>query len=148
MILDSIDHSPQYERLGARFAKAFRFLRDTALADLAPGRYEIDGPKVFALVSDYETKTIAASRWEAHRKHVDVQVVASGEERVGVAPLETLNQEPYDDEKDILFARGDGEFVTLVPGRFVVLFPQDAHMPGVAAGDPAAVKKIVVKIAV
>jgi YhcH/YjgK/YiaL family protein len=147
MILDSLDHASQYERLGARMAKAFRFLRDTSLADLLPGRYEIDGAKVFALVSDYETKTVEASRWEAHRKHIDVQVVAAGEERVGIAPLEMLDLEPYDDDKDILFARGEGEFVTLVPGRFVVLFPQDAHMPGVALSDPVAVKKIVVKIA-
>lgn len=148
MILDSLDHSSQYERLNSRLAKAFRFLRDTALAELTPGRYEIDGAKVFALVSDYETKSIEASRWEAHRRHIDVQLVATGQERVGVAPLDTLTLEPYDDEKDILFASGEGEFVTLVPGRFVVLFPHDAHMPGVMSGDSVPVRKIVVKVAV
>jgi beta-galactosidase beta subunit len=37
--------------------------------------------------------------------------------------------------------------VALEPGRFIIVWPGDAHMPGMAEGSPAPVKKIVVKIA-
>jgi beta-galactosidase beta subunit len=30
----------------------------------------------------------------------------------------------------------------------MLLFPEDAHMPGIAVGDPVPVKKVVLKIAV
>jgi YhcH/YjgK/YiaL family protein len=36
----------------------------------------------------------------------------------------------------------------LQKGNFALLFPQDAHMPGLAIGSPAPVKKIVLKISV
>ncbi len=43
--------------------------------------------------------------------------------------------------------RGTVDYVTLKPGNFVVLFPQDAHAPGIAPdGKPAPCRKIVVKV--
>lgn len=148
MILDDLDHADQYLGLGSGFALAFEFLRTADLLALAPGRHELDGARVFALVSDYETKAESASVWEAHRRHVDVQYVPSGVERCGVAPLTQLTPHPYDEEKDVLFATGVGEFVTLSPGRFIVLFPQDGHMPGVSVSGPTFVRKVVVKVAI
>jgi biofilm protein TabA len=65
-----------------------------------------------------------------------------------VTRLAALELQPYDEEKDILFGKGTGEFVALRPGRFIVLFPQDAHMPGVSVSAPAPVRKAVVKIAI
>ena len=43
---------------------------------------------------------------------------------------------------------GQAEFLTLGPGEFMLLWPGDAHMPGIAVGDPAPIKKLVVKIGV
>jgi YhcH/YjgK/YiaL family protein len=147
MILDQLSSVPSYFGLDARLVLALQFLRQTDLTALSVGRYPIDEERVFALVSDYDTKPAAEGVWEAHRQHVDVQYVAAGEERIGCAPLEAMNAGPYDAEKDVLFAQGSGgDFVTLRPGRFVVLFPQDAHMSGMALDAPQRVKKIVVKV--
>ena len=56
---------------------------------------------------------------------------------------------PYDRERDVQFYLGDAGFLLLQQGMFAVMLPSDAHMPGVAVdGQPAAVKKIVVKAAV
>jgi YhcH/YjgK/YiaL family protein len=33
-------------------------------------------------------------------------------------------------------------------GTFVILFPQDGHMPGMAISTPQPVKKFVVKVAI
>ena len=66
---------------------------------------------------------------------------------IGVAPLHTLVAEPYDETKDLLWLTGEGDEVTLRPGDFVLLWPEDGHMPGMAIGDPVPVLKVVFKIA-
>lgn len=146
MILDDLAHAEQYRGLGPGFDRALRYLRTTNLGALETGRHDIDGDNVFALVSDYETKPRQACAWEAHRRHADVQYVHTGTEQMGVAALPTLAAGPYDEEKDVLFAKGSGEFFALRPNRFVILFPHDAHMPGVSAAEPATVRKIVIKV--
>jgi beta-galactosidase beta subunit len=62
----------------------------------------------------------------------------------GRAPL-TVTQ-PYDDAKDAALYEGDGSFLIAVPGTFFLLWPQDAHMPGIAVKDPSPVLKVVVKV--
>jgi YhcH/YjgK/YiaL family protein len=67
---------------------------------------------------------------------------------MGYAPVPSLKAEPFDTAKDITFLSGSGSFVTLPAGHFVLLWPGDAHMPGMAAGDVVPVRKVVVKIVV
>ena len=52
----------------------------------------------------------------------------------------------YDSEKDIEFLTGEGVFFTMNQGDFAVFFPDDAHMPGMTATSPMAVRKAVVKV--
>lgn len=148
MIVDVIDNARLYAGVGPRIARALEWMRQTDLGALAPGRVEIDGDRLFALVSDYTSKPRAEGRWEAHRRYLDLQVVAAGVEQVGYAPAATLVAGDYIAEKDISWLEGDGSFVTMAPGRFMLLWPGDAHMPGIAAGEPSPVRKIVMKIAV
>jgi YhcH/YjgK/YiaL family protein len=147
MILDFLRHAPTYFALGEPFERALRYIRDHDFTRVDPGRYELDGARVFALVSRYDSMPSEQGLWEAHRRHVDVQYVASGEERVGYANIATLDVKPYDEEKDLLRAEGEGESILLTPDRFVILFPQDVHMPGLAVDIPRPVRKVVVKIA-
>jgi YhcH/YjgK/YiaL family protein len=113
------------------------------------GKYPIDGDDVFALVQTYESRPRQEGKWEAHRKFIDVQFVAQGKEQLGWANLNRLKvSEPYSDENDVLFLEGEGDFVTAEAGTFVIFAPQDAHMPGIAAGNPQKVKKVVVKVRV
>ena len=135
-----------YFALSPGIRKALEFMRDTPLTSLPLGRHAIDGDRVVAGIAEYATRDEFDSRWEAHRRHIDVQAVITGEELMGVAPLEALIVEPYDDANDILFATGQGDYVRLTPGRFVVLFPHDGHMPGLQISEPAHVRKLVIKI--
>ncbi len=41
-----------------------------------------------------------------------------------------------------------GDFITLKEDLFVIMFPEDAHQPRVAVGEPMLVKKIIIKILV
>ena len=149
MILDTLPNLALYTELSPRLSAAAVFLATHDLAALPEGRVEIDGDDVFASVSDYETHEPAPERFEAHRDYADLQLVVSGAERIGIAPRTPCLsvEQPYDEARDIEFVRAEGDFVPLFAGRFLVIFPHEAHQPGChPAGGPARVRKIVVKM--
>ena len=67
---------------------------------------------------------------------------------MGYANIHHLQQGEYMPEKDFLPLFGEGSQVILKSGSFVLLFPEDAHMPSMSIGESAPAKKIVLKIAV
>lgn len=150
MIADHLERSELYDALGGRFAEAFAYLRSGAHRNLAPGRYQVRGEDVVAMVQEYETADAASKRWESHRKYADIQYVESGEEIIGWTRTEslTLVEDSFAD-KDIAFFASAGAHaqVRLEPGMFAVFMPADAHMPGCAVHFPAKVRKIVMKVA-
>jgi YhcH/YjgK/YiaL family protein len=137
--------------LPPKLARGLRFLAETDFAKLAPGRIDVDGDEIFALVQDYETLPKAECRPETHRTHLDIQFVASGREIIGQAPL-LASAEVVDDRRDTpadiaFFADPANETdVLLEAGGWAVFHPWDIHRPRVAAGIPSAVRKVVVKI--
>jgi biofilm protein TabA len=149
MILDRLDNAHLYQTLLPRLRQAFDFLRSADLASLPPGRHDVSGDDIFALVQEYRTRPASEGFWESHRKYIDVQHVISGAERMGYAHLATLAvRQPYDADKDLLILDGSGDFFTVAAGMFTIFAPQDAHMPCLAVAEPAPVKKIVIKVAV
>jgi YhcH/YjgK/YiaL family protein len=147
MIFDTLKNAPIYAGLSANFAKAFEYLQWTDLSKVATGKYEIDGTEVYAIVNEYTTKDENVAKWEAHEVYTDIQVIISGEERMGYAPIETLKlKEPYNAEKDILFLEGEGIYLDAKAGTFAVFFPQDAHKPNVDPAGKANVKKVIIKL--
>ncbi len=148
MIIDSIKNAALYKGTGARIQVALEYLAKTDFATMAPGRYDIDGNNVYALVQHYQTKPREKGLWEAHRRYLDVQYVAAGIESMGYAQIGSLTvTQPYSPEKDCELFAGTGDFVTARAGTFVIFFPEDGHMPCIASAEPAAVRKVVVKVA-
>jgi biofilm protein TabA len=147
MIIDHISNSPLYDSVHPAFGRAFDFIRQSDLASIAVGKYEIDGQKLFALVQQYETKRKEDAKWEAHRRFIDIQYVVQGAENIGYANLRQLTQGSYDSDRDFLPLHGEGDFLALQEGHFIILLPEDAHMPGIASASPTPVKKVVIKIA-
>jgi biofilm protein TabA len=147
MLIDQISNIPLYEGLNPYLVKGLDFIRKKEFLNLAPGRYEIDGNDVYAVISEYKTKAIKECSWEAHNKYTDIQLLISGEEKIGFASRQQQKIiNPYDAEKDILFLEGKGNFAELTPGMFMVLTPQDSHMPGIMIEEPVQVKKLVIKL--
>jgi YhcH/YjgK/YiaL family protein len=152
MIVADLNHIDHQVPMTPFLRKAFEFLRGKDLGRLPDGRVDIDGDRVFALVQRYETARTEAPMFEHHRKYIDVQFMAKGEEVIGWAISETMKiTEAYDEKKDICFGtvkKGKWTPVLLQAGQAAVLWPEDAHAPKLAADDPAQVVKIVIKVAV
>lgn len=129
------------------FVAQFVMLTTRDLMSLPLGRIDLEGDALFVLVQEYATKAPEAGRWEAHRRYADIQLLAAGRERVGVAALDCMRVDvPYDDTKDVAFFLGEGDWITLTPGRFAIFFPQDVHLPCIQADAAETVRKIVVKV--
>jgi YhcH/YjgK/YiaL family protein len=78
-----------------------------------------------------------------------VQYIVSGVEQIGYANIDDAKVTvPYDETKDVLFVQNGCDMVTLRAGMFMILGPQDAHMPGITAVSPQPVRKVVVKVIV
>ena len=123
-------------------------LVETLMNDFVPKRYDFDGGR-FANAEEYETKL--SSKFEAHRKMVDIQIVVSGTELINFAPItdEFQVEQEYDHKKDIMFMTGEvKDTVLLRAGEACVIGPELAHMPGMAVNGSSHVKKIVLKIPV
>ncbi len=148
MIVDGIGNASLYYGIGSGVETALRYLQNTDFSSIAAGRHELDGG-CYAMVQDYTTNPREQKRWEAHRAYIDVQFIASGKESIGYAGTCDLDVvESYDAANDIEWFEGSGSFVTAAEGTFVLLFPHDAHMPGVHADGPGNVRKVVVKVPV
>jgi len=149
MIKDQISFYVLYAAAHPRLAEALEFLANPATATLAVGRYEIRGSEIFALVQEYDTRE--PLRFEAHENYIDIQFIASGSEKIGLADLADLTvTEAYNPEKDItrLEGKSKNDFL-MTAGDFMVIFPHEPHQPGIHPADtPVAVRKVVVKVAV
>jgi YhcH/YjgK/YiaL family protein len=109
----------------------------------------VEEDEIFAQVNEYTTKPVEELKWESHFKFLDIQVIIEGEEIMGFAPLENMQIiEQYNDEKDIQFLSGTGDYLTAKPGSVTMFFPHDAHKPGIAIGECSKVKKVVIKVKV
>jgi YhcH/YjgK/YiaL family protein len=148
MIIDQLENAALYYGLGERMATALRYLQQADPATLQPGRYEVDGTDVYAMVQHYDTKPRDKGRWEAHRRYFDIQFLAEGTELMGFANIRQVTLGDYDEVKDFQALQADGEFVLMRPGAFVILAPHDAHMPGMAVSAPQPARKIVMKVRV
>ena len=67
---------------------------------------------------------------------------------MGLAPVTMATViTPYDSGKDIGFYKANGTFYALDTNTFFIVFPQDAHLPGIKIdGYHDVVKKIVIKV--
>ncbi len=147
MILDNILNCKKYETLNKNFEKAFKFLKREDLGSLTVGKYEIDGESVFAMVQEYETKDLENVKYEAHKKYIDIQYLVDGTENMGYDLIDKLEvSSPYSEETDFMLLTGKPRLILFNEGEFFILFPEDAHMPGIFVKEKNKVKKVVVKV--
>lgn len=152
MIVDRLENWERYSDSPA-WKKAFAYLMELN-ADSEEVETVLEPDRsLFARVMSYPTRTPAEAVLEAHRQYLDIQMAIVNSEAIGWHPIGSLKtKDPYDAEKDVEFFEhpaSEPARVNVHPGTFVVLFPEDAHMPQLQSGlAPETVKKVVVKMRV
>lgn len=137
-----------YKKLHPRFDVAFEALKKLVSENAEVGKYEIDGKNVYAIVQEYETKPMAAKKFEIHKEYIDIQYIVSGQEVMGFESLDKLSpMGDYNPDAQFFYVNDACDRINLCAGEYVVFFPNEPHAPGAAIDDiPSNVKKIVVKI--
>lgn len=122
------------------------------ITDSVPtGHYEIDGERFFILLSEDMTEPREARLAEYHARYLDIQIVLRGRERMAFSCLPAGHSDNnWLTEKDIAFIPEGLQEKTLVleEGDFVVFWPGEVHKPLCAVGEPARLRKAVVKLLV
>lgn len=145
--INKAEFTRQYQINKIYWDKAFAFLKNNNLDTMAVGKHVIDGDNVYAIITENPTKDLDSTKWESHKNYIDLQSVIKGEEKIGVAVLNSLTVTmPYDVSKDLINYSGDGKFYNAMPGTFFLFFPKDAHRPNVTTNGNKPDKKIVIKI--
>ncbi len=146
MIIDDIKNIRKYSNIPL---EAAQFL-ETLTSDMLAGHYKLSA-SAYVNVDEYETKTVANCKFEAHKKYIDIQMLIEGEEELDIIPVEGLKvSEQYDGERDIMFFETPEKApdkIQLKPYKFVLIYPEEAHRPQMNSGSESKkVKKAVAKI--
>lgn len=148
MIIDDLANAKKYFCIHPLFAEAFEYIQDLDHVSLQPGKYEIKGEELKAIISNNPGKTIeeSTSKFECHEKHIDIQVCIVGKEAIGWKPRKSCVKAKgeYDSEKDVTFY-GDAPdmYFQLTDNQFAIFFPEDVHAPMIGDAD---IKKMVIKV--
>jgi YhcH/YjgK/YiaL family protein len=149
MIHDRLENYHIY-KLGAVFEEAFAFIRGCD-ESTEEGKYPLSG-EMFASIESYPTKTHNRAAFESHQNFIDIQFTIKGAEKIGYASSKELKvNKPYNEKADVIFYDSPEIFhseVTNLEGYFTLLYPDDAHMPGLQVPGFDHVKKGVVKVPV
>lgn len=148
MIFASLTESERYAVFHPLFPRVFEFIRATDFSALSPGRHDIMGDDLFAIVEQASGRGRASAKLECHRRYIDIQLVLSGVDEMGWKALADCHapQADYSAEKDIrFFDDAPATWIATPPGHFCIFFPEDAHAPLVSDGE---IRKVIFKIAV
>lgn len=148
MILATLAEADRYAALHPLFPRAFEFLRNADLMTLVPGKHDVQGEQLFAIVEACGGRTRAEAKLECHRRYIDIQLVLEGVDEMGWKPVaECVDPATeFDAARDIRFFNdAPSSWIATPPGAFCLFFPEDAHAPLVGTG---MIRKVVMKIAV
>ncbi len=117
----------------------------TVPAQFAPA----DMPKdpLFMIVSMDTSQLVTERRAEFHDTYLDIQLLLSGEEWIGIGP-HTVELDRADNPHPDLYFMDETptSYVGLQPGDFVVIAPGELHTPLCTLTEPGQLRKIVFKV--
>ena len=145
MIYADLQDAKCYRGIHPRLDRALELLTEDFLKSVPTQRTELDGSALFVTRFDVQTSADKARLFEHHRQYLDIFTLAEGCERVDIAtPAKLAVTDQHD---DYWGCSGKAEqSVILTPGSFLVLFPGDAHRPGMAVTEPKNISRIVFKV--
>ena len=145
MIFAQLSDAPAYRGIHPALDRALALLVPEFIASVGTERQEIDGEDLFVTCFPVETSVDETRFFEYHHSYLDIFTLVQGTERVDIARPEAISLREH--RGDYWGGEGRAEqSMILTPGSFLVLFPGDAHRPGMAPADPQSVSRVVFKI--
>ena len=146
MIFDNISNFSKYASI---FPEVHKFLNNNDYTQLAPGKHFISDD-LYVLSNEYESNKSDSNILENHHTNVDIHLILSGVEKFKyVDSSKLMLSKEYDAENDyeLYEQHSQGNTIVLIENQFVVFFPGEAHLPGLAAFDNvSSIRKLVFKV--
>ncbi len=145
----------QYQLHPAMYDSIFAWLKSVDAVGSAPAKAVMKWSHAVANIQDLPLRTPENTQWEQHRRHIDLQWVVAGSERLAITRDTTIldPRNKYNPKKDVQNFRFKNapsaqQYILLDsdPKRFYLFFPTDVHECCGIADKPETVRKIVVKI--
>ena len=147
MILAHIEDSERYFSLHPLFKQLFDYVKTHDLSQVPAERITLDGERLFINVAYASLKSPEEQVLEVHRRYIDVHFPLSSNEVMGWSPLQGLQTEsvnPFNEEDDYaVYAETAQTYLTIRPGEFVIVWPEDAHAPIIGEGK---LRKLIAKV--
>lgn len=146
MIVSNLQNSERIESLHPLFKQLFDYVKTHDLLHTECGRIELAGDDLF--INNVNPTCVSASDQvlEVHRDYIDVHILLEGKERIGWKALEDVTdlKQAYQKEGDCaLYSDTPTSFVDLLPGQFLIVYPEDPHAPVIGEGK---IRKLIGKI--
>lgn len=143
----------QYQKNKEQWDVLYRWLCETDLMAIPPGKHPIPGSTLVASVEDSENGPLEKRGTESHRKKIDFQLVVKGTEGFALLDHESSTvKNPYDEKKDVMrynYVKEKTNFFDVKAGQFVIFFPTDWHIAKLnnkKKNDSQQIRVIVVKM--
>ena len=151
MIITTKEELKQYKNRHPFFLHAFRALAELADGNFATGIYPVDDKKIFINALQYDTHTTENALMEVHKTYIDVMWMISGEENIHICSQDKLKSitKEYEYSGDALLAKleDDCDVVNMTDDSVCIIFPGEAHAPGIDTDKTHNVKKLIAKVA-
>ncbi len=146
MIVSNLQNSRRIESLHPLFKTLFDYVKTHDLLHAELGRIEIDGERLY--INNVNPECVAPEKQvlELHRDYIDVHILLEGAETIGWKALEDLQEEvkAYSEEEECaLYSDVPTTYVHLLPGQFVIVYPEDPHAPIIGQGR---IRKLIAKV--
>lgn len=152
MIYTKISEAYKYLGMDDNLNKAIHFLMSDAFREYSSrecSNMEIDGKDVTFSCFEIETVPPGESSTEGHENYGDIHIILSGAETIGISDLDQMRLLSTDKTHDISLYQGKIQnWMTLMAGEILIVFPGELHMPKVIAGNCNHAKKSVIKFRV
>lgn len=135
--------------INKRVNDALIYLQELHVTENDIGKEITVNEDFFYSVKSYMTRPDYECRLESHRKYIDIQVMAAGNEVMDIADISRLTiQEEYNAEKDVMYWKIPQRMArtTLKEGDCIILHPENAHRGALIMKESEPVIKIIGKV--
>lgn len=149
MIYSELKNIKTYKGISKNLDKAIDFIVGKKYLNANFGKNIIDGDAVYFNCPEKPiTRENTNLDLEYHKKYIDIHIVLEEEEIIGYAPFEDcIETQKYNIEKDIAFMKGKNQVEFMLNGtNFLIVFPNEPHLPLLSVEKIKKIKKVVFKI--